>query len=135
MPRKTKIKPYYSKEAIKRFSNPKNFGEMKNPDITGTAGNPRCGDIMNIYIRLKKDKRNKETIKDIKFHTLGCVAAIATSDIVCDLVKGKTLEQASKITYKDVVKKLEYLPNIKVHCSYLAEECLKSAFKNYKKKK
>lgn len=120
---------------MKRFSNPKNFGEMKNPDAVGTAGNSRCGDIMNIYIKLGKDKNNKEVIKDIKFHTLGCVAAIATSDIVCDIVKGKTLEQASKITYKNVVKELGYLPPLKVHCSYLAEQCLKSAFKNYQEKK
>ena len=128
------MKPYYSKEVIKRFTNPKNFGEIKNADGVGKVGNPRCGDIMKLYIKVEK-RGGKEIIKDIKFHTLGCAAAIATSDMVCDLVKGKSLKYALKVGYKDVVDKLGYLPEIKIHCSFLAQEGLKSAIENYGKKK
>lgn len=128
------IRPYYSKEVIKRFTKPKNFGEIKNADGQGRVGNPRCGDLMKLTIKVEK-KGKKEIIKDIKFHTLGCAAAIATSDIVCDLVKGKTLEGALKVGYKDVVSKLGYLPEIKMHCSFLAESGLKAAINDYEKRK
>jgi len=127
-------KPYYSKETIKRFTHPKNFGEIKNADGVGKVGNPRCGDLMELYIKVDK-KGKQEIIKDIKFHTLGCAAAIATSDIVCDLVKGKTLKSALKAGYKDVAERLGYLPALKMHCSYLAEQGLKAAIENYEKKK
>ena len=128
------MKPYYSKEVIDHFVHPRNFGEIKNADGVGKVGNPRCGDIMKLYIKVEK-KEKKEIIKDIKFHTLGCAAAIATSDMICDLVKGKTFKEASKIGYKDVANKLGYLPAIKMHCSFLAEQGLKAAFANYEKKK
>jgi len=128
------MKPYYSKKVINHFSNPKNFGEIKKADAVGKVGNPRCGDIMKLYLKIEK-KGKKEIIKDIKFYTLGCAAAIATSDIVCDLVKGKTLKEALKISSKDVVKELGYLPPLKIHCSLLAEQGLKAAIEDYKKRK
>jgi nitrogen fixation NifU-like protein len=128
------MKPYYSKKVINHFSNPKNFGEIKKADAVGKVGNPRCGDIMKLYLKIEK-KGKKEIIKDIKFYTLGCAAAIATSDIVCDLVKGKTLKEALKISSKDVVKELGYLPPLKIHCSLLAEQGLKAAIEDYEKRK
>jgi nitrogen fixation NifU-like protein len=128
------MKPYYSKKVIEHFAHPKNFGEIKKADGIGKVGNPRCGDVMKLYIKVEK-KGKKEIIKDIKFYTLGCAAAIATSDIVCDLVKGKTLKEALKISSKDVVKELGYLPPLKIHCSLLAEQGLKAAIEDYKKKK
>jgi len=124
------MKSYYSKEVIKRFTNPKNFGEIKNADGVGKVGNPRCGDIMKLYIKVEK-RKGKEIIKDIRFHTLGCAAAIATSDMVCDLVKGKPLKEALKIDYKKIIKDLGNLPPLKIHCSVLAKEGLKAAIENY----
>jgi len=123
-------RPYYSKEVIKRFTHPKNFGEIKKADGVGKVGNSRCGDIMKLYIKVEK-RGGKEIIKDIKFNTLGCAAAIATSDMACDLVKGKTLKEALKIDYKKIIKELGDLPPIKIHCSVLAREGLKAAIKNY----
>ena len=128
------MKPYYSKKVIEHFINPRNFGDIKKADGIGKVGNPRCGDIMKLYIKVDK-KNGKEFIKDIKFHTLGCAAAIATSDMICDLVKGKTLKEAQKIGYKDVVNELGYLPAIKIHCSFLAQKALKAAILDYDKKK
>jgi nitrogen fixation NifU-like protein len=128
------MKPYYSKEVIKRFTHPKNFGEIKNADAVGQVGNPRCGDIMKLYIKVEKEK-GKEIIEDIKFHTLGCAAAIATSDMACDLVKGKTLKEAQKIDYKKIIKALGDLPLIKIHCSVLAREGLKAAVEDYYERK
>ncbi len=125
------MKPYYSKEVIKRFTNPKNFGQIKNADAVGRVGNPRCGDIMKLYLKID----DKERIQDIKFHTLGCAAAIATSDMACDLVKGKTLKEALKIDYKKIIKALGDLPPLKIHCSVLAREGLKAAIDDYEKKK
>ncbi len=127
-------RPYYSKKVIKHFTNPKNFGEIKNPDGIGRVGNPACGDVLTLYIKVDKSA-GKEIIKNIKFHTLGCAAAIATSDIICDLVKGKTLERALKIKHKDIVAGLDYLPPIKIHCSLLAEQGLKAAIKDYETRK
>jgi len=124
------MKPYYSKEVIKRFTRPKNFGEIKNADAIGKAGNSRCGDIMKLYIKVEK-KGGKEIIEDIKFHTLGCAAAIATSDMACDLAKGKTLKESLKIDYRKIIKELGDLPPLKIHCSVLAREGLKAAVKNY----
>jgi len=128
------MRPYYTKEVIKRFTHPKNFGEIKNADATGKVGNPRCGDIMKLYIKVGK-RGNKEVIEDIKFNTLGCAAAIATSDIACDLVKGKTLKDALKIDYKKIIKELGDLPPLKIHCSILARQGLEAAIKNYYAKK
>jgi len=128
------MKPYYSKEVIKRFTQPKNFGEIKDADAVGKVGNPRCGDIMKLYLKVEK-KKGREIIKDIKFHTLGCAAAIATSDMACDLVRGKTLKEAQKIDYKKIIKALGDLPLIKIHCSVLAREGLKAALKDYYERK
>lgn len=128
------MKPYYSKKVIKHFTNPKHFGEIKNADGVGKVGNPACGDIMILYIKVEKKGKN-EIIKDVKFHTLGCAAAIATTDIVCDLVKGKTIKQALKIKNQDIINGLDDLPPIKIHCSLLAEQGLKAAIKNYEDKK
>ena len=125
------MKPYYSKEVIKRFTNPKNFGEIKDADGIGKVGNPRCGDIMKLYIKVG----DKGIIRDIKFHTLGCAAAIATSDMACDLVKGKNIKEALKLDYEKIVKALGDLPPIKIHCSVLAREGLKAAIKDYEKRK
>jgi nitrogen fixation NifU-like protein len=118
----------YNKKIIRHFSHPKFFGKMKNPDIVGKSGNPRCGDLMTLYLEIEK-KTGK--IKDIKFETLGCAAAIAASDMICELVKGKTLEQALKISYGEISKELGNLPPIKVHCAQLAIEALKDAINNY----
>jgi len=112
---------------------PKNQGSMKNPDGFGTVGNPRCGDIMTVYIKVKKLK-NKEFISDIKFETLGCAAAIATSSMVTEMAKGKNLDDAFKITRQDVADELEGLPPLKMHCSNLAEGALKRAIEDYRSK-
>jgi len=117
----------YSKEVIKHFKHPKNMGEMKNPDAVGQVGNPNCGDILKFYLKVKDNK-----IKDIKFETLGCAVAIAVSSIMTEMVKGKTLEQASKVTNQDVADALGSLPSFKMHCSSLAAQALKKAIDNYK---
>ena len=119
----------YNKKVLDAFKNPKNVGEIKNADGIGKVGNPRCGDVMYIYIKVEKG-----IIKDIKFKTFGCVAAIATSSILTELAKGKTLEQAKKISKQDIIDALGNLPNIKIHCSVLAEEGLKKAIEDYEKK-
>lgn len=113
---------------------PHNQGVIKNPDGVGVVGNPVCGDIMRIYIKVGKNKKKQEIIKDIKFETLGCGAAISTSSMVTDLAKGKTLEEAMKITRKNVADELQGLPPIKMHCSNLAADALHEAIKNYKSK-
>lgn len=119
----------YNRKVMNLFKNPKNMGEMKNPDAIGQVGNPSCGDIMRVYLKIKDNK-----IKDIKFQTMGCVAAIATSSITTEIAKGKTLNAAKKITNKDVAKKLGGLPSIKMHCSNLAADALKKAIENYEGK-
>ena len=116
----------YTDKVIEHFRNPKNQGIIENPDGVGTVGNPTCGDVMKIYLRMKKDK-----IKDIKFETLGCAAAIATSSVLTELVKGKKEQEALKITKDDIVKVLGELPAPKLHCSVLAVEALKAAIGNY----
>ena len=126
----------YNKKVLKHFLHPKYMGKIKNPDGVGQAGNPVCGDTMQLYVKIKTDKKKKkEIIKDLKFQTIGCAAAISSSDMACELLKGKTLEQALKLKSKDVVKKLGGLPEVKVHCSLLAIEALKSAIEDYLKKK
>ncbi len=124
----------YSKKVIENFLHPKNLGEIKNPDGIGKIGNPICGDVMWLYIKVGK-KKGKEIIKDIKFKTFGCAAAIATSSMITQLAKGKTLEQAKKVTRNDIADSLKGLPPIKMHCSNLASEALKKAIEDYKKKK
>lgn len=119
----------YSKKVMQYFRHPHNMGEMKNPDGVGKAGNVICGDIMYIYIKVKDNK-----IADIKFQTMGCAAAIATSSMITDMAKGKTLEDAEKITRRDVSDALEGLPPIKEHCSNLAADGLRAAIEDYRKK-
>jgi nitrogen fixation NifU-like protein len=125
----------YSKKVMEYFKHPKNVGKIKNADGIGQVGNPVCGDIMYVYIKVAKNKRGKEIIKDIKFQTLGCAAAIATSSMITELAKGKTLERAMRITRDDVASSLQGLPPIKMHCSNLAADALHSAIKDYLKKK
>lgn len=124
----------YSKEVIKHFMNPKNVGKLKNPDGVGKVGNPVCGDVMWIYIKVGK-RGSEEIIRDIKFQTLGCAAAIATSSMITQLAKGKTLKAALKLTREDIATSLKGLPPIKMHCSNLAADALHAAIKNYLKKK
>ena len=119
----------YSKKVIQHFQKPKNMGKMKNPDAVAEIGNPNCGDIMRIYIKVRDNK-----IKDISFETMGCVAAISTSSMITEMAKGKTLAQAMKITYNDVADELGKLPPIKIHCADLAVQALQKAIKNYKEK-
>ena len=122
----------YSKKTMQHFLKPKNMGIIKNPDGVGKVGNPQCGDIMNVYIKVNK-KNN--TIKDIKFKTFGCASAIASSSVTTQLAKGKTLSDAKKITQPQITKALHGLPKIKVHCSSMASEALKLAIKDYEMKK
>lgn len=125
----------YSKKVLEHFSNPHNQGKIKKPDSISMVGNPVCGDIMRFYIKVSKNKKDQEIIKDISFETLGCGAAIAVSSMVTDLAKGKTLEQAIKINLKDVAKELNGLPLEKMHCSKLATDALQKAIMDYKNKK
>ncbi len=149
-----KIGPY-TKKVIEYFRKPHNYGRMKNPDGVGKVGNTVCGDVMWLYIKVGEDKKparnatparhadashagrhsdaggGKEIIKDIKFETFGCVAAIATSSVITDLAKGKTLENALKIDKKQIVESLGGLPPIKLHCSVLAADALYEAIYDY----
>jgi nitrogen fixation protein NifU and related proteins len=125
----------YSKKVLDHFTKPHNQGAIKNPDGVGMVGNPVCGDVMKIYIQVGQDKNNQDFIKDIKFETLGCGAAIATSSMITDLAKGKGLEEALKITRDDVADNLDGLPPAKMHCSNLAADGLREAIKDYQNKK
>ncbi|MCL0057627.1 Fe-S cluster assembly scaffold protein NifU [Dehalococcoidales bacterium] len=116
----------YSEKVIEHFKNPRNVGEMENPDGIGHVGNPLCGDIMELYIKV-----NNGIIVDAKFKTFGCGAAIATSSMVTEMVKGKSIDEALGISNKAVAEALDGLPPIKMHCSTLAEEALKSAIEDY----
>ncbi len=119
----------YSEKVMEHFRHPRNVGEMENPDGTGRVGNPVCGDIMELYIKVQDG-----VIVDAKFQTFGCGAAIATSSMVTELVKGKTLEEALKISNKTVAEALGGLPANKLHCSVLAEEALQAAIEDYRKR-
>lgn len=119
----------YNKKVIKEFQHPSNMGEIKNADGHGRVGNPACGDIMEVFLKVKDGK-----IADVKAKTFGCVAAIATTSMMTKLVKGKTLEAAEKITKDDIVKALGDLPPLKYHCSILGIDALKRAIKDYKDK-
>lgn len=120
----------YSKKVLKHFQNPKFVGEIKNANGIGEVGNVKCGDIMKVFIKVKNDK-----IVDIKFKTYGCVAAIASSDALCELAKGKTIDEALKITDKQIADYLENLPPVKLHCSVLGMKALRKAIEDYKNKK
>jgi nitrogen fixation NifU-like protein len=119
----------YSEKVMEHFMNPHNVGEMENPDGVGEVGNPQCGDIMRIYLRIEND-----VITDAKFMTFGCGAAIASSSMATDLIKGKTLEEAWEVTNKAVAEALEGLPPVKMHCSVLAEEGIHKAINDYREK-
>jgi len=123
----------YSKKVMNHFMRPHNQGKIENPSGVGIVGNPVCGDLMKIYINVKKENK-REIIKEIKCETLGCASAIATSSMITDLAKGKTLDEAFKISRDDVAEALEGLPPIKMHCSNLAADGLKEAIKNYRQK-
>jgi len=130
----SKITANYSKKVMELFMHPKNVGEIKDADGIGKVGNPVCGDVMWIYIHVSKNKKGQEILKDIKFKTFGCAAAIATSSMITELAKGKTIEEAMKITRGDVADSLEGLPPIKMHCSNLAADGLHAAVLDYYKK-
>jgi nitrogen fixation NifU-like protein len=120
----------YSEKVLDHFKNPRNVGELEKADGEGTVGNPVCGDMMTMYIKVKDDK-----IEDVKFKTFGCGAAIATSSMTTELARGKTLEEAMNISRQDVADALDGLPPVKMHCSNLAADALHDAIKNYKEKK
>lgn len=121
--------PYYSKKIMEHFIHPKHIGSLSNPDGVGSTKNLRCGDVMKIYIKVKKDK-----IENIKFETMGCGTAIAISDMICELARGKTINEAKMIKFEDVLKEAGEIPKPKLHCVSLAETALKSAIKNYENK-
>lgn len=117
----------YSEKVMDHFMNPRNQGEIENPDGVGEVGNPKCGDIMKIFLRVKDDR-----IEDVKFQTFGCGAAVATSSMATELVKGKTLEEAWDLSNKAVAEALGGLPPVKMHCSVLAEEGIHKAINDYR---
>jgi len=121
----------YTKKVLEHFQKPRNYGRMRNPDGIGKVGNIICGDVMWLYIKIGKNKKNEEIIKDIKFETFGCVAAIATSSIITDLAKRKTLDEAVKIDRRKILESLGGLPPVKIHCSVLAVDALVEAIYDY----
>lgn len=116
----------YSEKVMDHFRNPRNVGEMENPDAVGEVGNAKCGDIMRVYLKVEND-----IITDVKFMTFGCGSAIATSSIATELIKGKPIQDAINLTNQAVVEALDGLPAYKLHCSVLAEGAVKAAIKNY----
>lgn len=121
----------YSKTVIERFQNPKNAGGMHGANAIGQVGNAACGDIMKMYLKIN----DNGVIENARFKTFGCCAAIASTDMACDLIKGKTIDQALKVTNKEVLDKLGELPPHKIHCSILAEESIRAAIEDYYKRK
>lgn len=125
----------YNERVIKEFSNPQNAGELKDANAVGQVGNASCGDIMKIFMKIDEN----DVIQDVSFQTFGCAAAIATSSVATQMIKGKTIDEALKITNRQVVESLGGLPAQKLHCSVLAEEAIKAAvhdyLENYKKQK
>lgn len=118
----------YSDKVVEHYTNPRNVGKIENANGVGEVGNPVCGDIMKMYLQIEN-----EIIVDVKFKTFGCGAAIASSSITTEMIKGKTLEQALKLTNQDVINELGGLPPVKLHCSVLAEEAIKKAVADYYK--
>ena len=116
----------YSEKVLDHFTHPRNVGEIEDANGVGEVGNAKCGDIMKMYIKVKDD-----VITDVKFNTYGCASAIATSSIATDMIKGKPISEALKLTNKAVVEALDGLPAVKIHCSVLAEEAIKAAVKDY----
>ncbi|MGE5631243.1 MAG: Fe-S cluster assembly scaffold protein NifU [Caulobacteraceae bacterium] len=119
----------YSEKVMDHFTNPRNVGEIEGANGVGEVGNAKCGDIMKIYLDIEDN-----IIKDVKFKTFGCGAAIATSSIATEMIKGKTVDEALALTNKAVIEALDGLPPAKIHCSVLAEEAVKAAIEDYKKK-
>lgn len=119
----------YSEKVMDHFSNPRNVGELEDANAVGQVGNAKCGDIMKMYMRIEDD-----VIKDIKFKTFGCGAAVATSSMATELVKGKTVKEALELTNKAVVEALDGLPPVKMHCSVLAEEAIRACLADYYKR-
>ncbi len=124
----------YNQQVLKAFHNVKNYGRIKNADGVGKVGNIVCGDVMQLYLKVGKNAKGKEIVKDIKFETFGCVAAIATSVKITEMAKGKTLDEALKISQKEIVDSLGGLPPVKIHCSVLAADALSEAIYDYLKK-
>ena len=120
----------YSEKVMDHFSNPRNVGEIENPSGVGTVGNAKCGDIMRMYL----DVDENQVIQDVKFKTFGCGAAIATSSMATEMVKGRTIQQAIEVTNKAVMEALDGLPPVKVHCSLLAEQAIHAALWDYAQK-
>ena len=120
----------YCEEVIKRFKDPENAGEMKDADGIGEEGNFKCGDVMKVFIKVKNNK-----IIDVKFLTYGCIAAIASTDALCEAVKGKDLNEALKVSPKEVADKMGGLPKLKLHCSVMGKLALKRAIEDYKSKR
>ena len=133
------ISDLYSEKVLDHFKNPRNMGEIPGADGVATVGNPTCGDIMRMFIkighRINNKQQREEYIENVKFQTLGCGAAIATSSIATEMIKGKSLKEALKITNKAVAEALGGLPPVKMHCSVLAEEAIQKAVEDYQKKK
>ncbi len=125
----------YSNKVMDLFKHPRNIGEIKDADAIGKVGNPICGDLMWVYLKIEKNKKGEEFIKDIKVKTFGCVAAIATSSALTEIAKGMTLDEAEKISKQQVADYVGGLPPPKLHCSVLATDGLKNAIEGYKKKK
>ena len=121
----------YSEKVMDHFNNPRNVGEIENASGVGTVGNAKCGDIMRIYLDIDEDTK---IVKDCKFKTFGCGAAVATSSMATELVKGKTIYEALEVTNKAVMEALDGLPPVKVHCSLLAEEAIRAALWDYAEK-
>ncbi len=121
--------PMYSEKVMEHFMNPRNVGEIENADGVGEVGNPACGDMMRLYLKVEAGR-----IVDAKFRTFGCGAAIASSSMLTEMIKGKTVEEAQAITNQQVAEALDGLPPVKIHCSVMAEQAVKSALDDYAKK-
>lgn len=125
----------YSDKIMDHFNNPRNVGEIKSADGIGQTGNPTCGDIMKLYLKIAQNKDGVEYIEDVRFQTFGCGAAVATSSMVTEMVKGKTLEEAERVSNQAVAEALGGLPKIKLHCSNLAANALHEAIADYRRRK
>lgn len=124
----------YNEKVMELFKNPKHVGEIEDADGIGEVGNAKCGDIMVIYIKVETDASGKEIITDVSFRTFGCVAAITSSDVVCELAIGKTIDEALALKEQDVIDYLGNLPAVKIHCSVLGIQALRKAIEDYKSK-
>jgi len=120
---------WYTDKVVDHYQNPRNMGELDDPDGVGVVGNPVCGDMMQIQIKVQGER-----IEDVKFKTFGCGAAIATTSVATELIKGKTIEEALQVTNQDVIEVLGSLPPVKVHCSLLAEQAIRAAVEDYRSK-